>query len=95
MNTDKHGLKADDWTLYQKLDWVIAQWCERKALRPLRLLLPAYPGIPVHTDQFYVLLEGLRDVKGLCRAELTTDELTHVIAAINEIEDALNRQNAI
>jgi len=94
MNTDKHGSKPDNWTLYQRLDWVIAQWCERKALRPLRLLLPAYPGIPVHTDQFYSLLEGLRDVKGLCRAELTTDELKHVIAAINEIEDALNRQNA-
>jgi hypothetical protein len=95
MNTDRHGSGADDWTLYQKLDWVISHWCERKALRPLRLLLPAYPGIPVHTDQFYILLEGLRDVKGLCRTELTTDELKYVIAAINEIEDALKKQSAI
>jgi hypothetical protein len=95
MNTDKHGSGADDGTLYQKLDWVISQWCERKALRPLRILLPAYPGVPVHTDQFYILVEGLRDVKGLCRTELTTDELKHVIAAINEIEDALKKQSAI
>jgi hypothetical protein len=77
--------------LYQKLDWLIERWCERKALSPLRILLPAYPGKPVHTDQFYILLEGLRDVKGLCRNELSADELTHIISAINELEDALKK----
>jgi hypothetical protein len=59
MDTDK--------TLYQKLDWLIDEWCQRRALHPLRILLPVYPGIAVHTDQFYELLEGLQDVKGLCR----------------------------
>lgn len=51
-------------TLNERLDWVIDQWCERRALRPLRLLLPVYPGALAHTDQFGDLLEGLRDVKG-------------------------------
>jgi len=79
-------------TLYQNLDWLIDQWCQRRVLRPLRILLPGYPGIPIHTDQFYELLERLRDVKGLCRDQLTTDELQYVISAINELEDTLNKQ---
>jgi hypothetical protein len=74
--------------LYQKIDWLIGQWCERKELRPLRILLPAYTTPLVHTDQFYILLEALRDIKGLCGSELSSEELTHVISALNEVEDA-------
>jgi hypothetical protein len=77
--------------LYQKLDWLIGQWCERKALRPLRIVLPAYTGPLIHTDQFFVLLEALRDVKGLCRSELSPEELIHIVSAINEVEDALKK----
>ncbi len=74
-------------TLNQKLDWLIDQWCKRRALRPLRFLLPVYSGSEAHTDQFAVLLEGLRDVKGLCRSELTSEELKLVIESVNELED--------
>ena len=79
--------------LNEKLDWLIEQWCERRALRPLKFILQAYPGPLVHTDQIGDLLEKLRDVKGLCRSELTSDELGHVIQAINQIEDSL-KQNS-
>jgi len=87
MGTDKHRLKSEGLTLNQKLDWLIDQWCERRAVHPLRFLLAAYPGMLAHTDQFGFLLERLRDVKGLCKNELTPQELTHVISAINELED--------
>jgi hypothetical protein len=87
MNTDKHGLE----TVYQKLDWLIDQWCERKALCPLKFILRVYPGPLVHGDQIGDLLEKLRDIKGLCRSELTSDELGYVISVINEIEDTLKR----
>jgi hypothetical protein len=80
-------------TLYQKLDWLIDQWCERRALRPLQCLLRAYPGVWVHTDQLYELLEALRDVKGLCREELTKDELFNVISTISELEDSMKQKN--
>jgi hypothetical protein len=83
----KHRLKTNSLTLNQKLDWLIDQWCERRALHPLRFLLAAYPGVLAHTDQFGFLLERLRDVKGLCRNELTSQELTPIISAINELED--------
>ena len=73
--------------LNENLDWLIDRWCERRALRLLSFLLRAYPGALVHIDQFGDLLEALRDVKGLGRADLTAEELTVVIAAINETED--------
>jgi hypothetical protein len=87
MDTDKDELKTEGTTLNQKLNWLTDQWCERRALHPLRFLLAAYPGVLAHTDQFGFLLERLRDVKGLCRNELTSQELTYVISAINELED--------
>jgi hypothetical protein len=86
MGTDKHRLKNEQSTPYQRLDWLIDRWCERRALRPLSLLLPVYPGPLAHTDQFGDLLEGLKDVKGLCRKELTEEELNYVIQSANEGE---------
>jgi hypothetical protein len=88
----KHRLKTENLTLNQKLDWLIDQWCERRALHPLRFLLAAYPSVLAHTDQLGDLLEKLRDVKGLCRNELTPEELTLVISAINELEDSINKR---
>ncbi len=78
-------------SLNQKLDWLIEQWCERRALRPLKYVLPAYPGTLAHTDQLGDLLEALRDVKGLCREDLSQDELAQVISCINELEDRMKR----
>jgi hypothetical protein len=73
----------------QTLDSLIDRWCERRAIRPLRCLLRAYPAPLVHTDQKHQLLEALRDVKGLCRADLTEDELRQVIELLNTLEDSL------
>ncbi|MGO9585612.1 MAG: hypothetical protein ACLP2Y_05405 [Limisphaerales bacterium] len=79
-------------TLHQKLDWLIDQWCERRAVRPLKCLLRAYPGVLVHKDQFGDLLEARRDAKGLCRDELTQDELGYVLSSINELEDCMKQK---
>lgn len=75
----------------QILDTLIDRWCERRAIRPLQYLLRAYPGPLAHTDQKFELLEALKDVKGLCRADLTEDELRLLIQALNALEDALHR----
>jgi len=73
----------------QTLDTLIDCWCERRALRPLQLLFRAYPGPLAHTDQMFELLDALKDVKGLCRAELPADELQMLIEAHNALEDSL------
>jgi hypothetical protein len=58
----------------------------------LQFLLRAYPGALAHTDQFGDLLDALRDVKGLCRSDLTQDELGLVISSVNELEDFINQR---
>lgn len=63
---------------------------ERRALRPLQLLFRAYPGPLLHTDQKFELLDALKDVKGLCRAELPEDEVRMVIEAVQNLEDSLH-----
>jgi len=73
----------------QILDTLIDGWCERRAIRPLQRLLPAYPATLAHTDQKHELREALRDVKGLCRADLTEGELRMLIDVINALEDSL------
>jgi hypothetical protein len=73
----------------QTLDLLIDRWCERRALRPLQLLLRAYPGPLLHTDQKCHLLDAMRDLKGLCRNELREDELRMLIEALNALEDSL------
>ena len=79
-------------TLTEKLDWLINQWCERRELRPLQFLLRSYPGTLAHTDQFGEVLDSLKDINGLCRESLKTEELRMVISLINELEDFINRR---
>ncbi len=71
------------------LDTLIDRWCQRRAIRPLQLLLRAYPGPLAHADQMFELLDALKDVKGLCRADLPEEELQMVIEAHHAVEDAL------
>ena len=75
--------------LTQTLDTLIDRWCERRAIKPLKLLLRAYPGPLAHTDQKFEVLEAMRDVKGLCRQNLTDDELQMLIEALNALGDSL------
>jgi hypothetical protein len=78
-----------DFDLFATLDALIDGWCERRALRPLRYLLPAYPGVLAHTDQQFQLLDALKDVKGLCGDDLTPEERRLVTQAHDFVEERL------
>jgi hypothetical protein len=82
----------NDTEFRQTLDTLIDGWCERRALGPLAFLLRAYPGVLAHIDQKFKLLEALKDVKGLCRKDLTQEELHLLIEVHNELEDSLLRK---
>ena len=75
--------------LLTTLDGLINSWCERRALRPLAYLLPAYPGALVHTDQQFQLLEALKNLKRLCRDHLTPEELRLITQAHNFLDQRL------
>ena len=77
----------------KSLDSLIDGWCERRAIRPLQYLLRAYPGPLAHTDQQYELLDALKDVKGLCREDLTPEERRMVNEVHNTLEDSLAARN--
>jgi hypothetical protein len=74
---------------FKILDGLINSWCERRALRPLRYLLRAYPGVLAHTDQQFELLEALKKVKALCHDDLTPEERRLVTQAHDFFEERL------
>lgn len=78
-----------DFDLFKTLNGLIDAWCERRALRPLHYLLRAYPAVIAHTDQKFELLDALRDVKGLCRDDLTAEERRLVTQAHDFMEERL------
>lgn len=81
---------STDFDLFKTLDGLIDRWCERRALKPLRYMLRAYPGVLDHTDQKFELLDALKDVKGLCRDDLMPDERRLVTKAHDFLDERLN-----
>ena len=78
-----------EFNLFETLDDLINGWCERRALRPLGYLLPAYSGVLTPTHQQFQLLEALKNLKRLCRDYLTPEELRLVTQAHNFLEERL------
>ncbi len=78
-----------EFDLFKTLDGLIDAWCERRALKPLHYLLRAYPAVITHTDQKFELLDALKNVKGLCRDDLTEEERRVVTQAHDFMEEKL------
>jgi hypothetical protein len=78
-----------EFNIFKTLDGLIDGWCERRALRPLACLLPAYPGVFVHTHQQFQLLEALKNLNRLCRDHLTLEELRLVTQTLNFLDERL------
>jgi hypothetical protein len=81
--------RSMEFNLFKTLDGLINGWCERRALRPLAYLLPAYPGVFAHTDQQFQLLEALKNLKILFRDHLTPEELRLITQAYDFLDQRL------
>ena len=77
-----------EFNLFKTLDGLINGWCERGELRPV-YLLRVYPGVLMHTDKQFQLLEALENLKRLGRGYLTPEELRLVTQAHNFLEERL------
>ena len=78
-----------EFDLFKTLDGLIDSWCERRALCPLAYLLPAYPGVFVHSDQQFHLLEALKNLNRFCLDHLTLEDLRLVTQALNFLDERL------
>jgi hypothetical protein len=81
----------DSQTFFETLDSLVDAWCERRALAPLRILLPAYPLTNRLTDGWELLLQALYDVRAFCLQSLPEDEMLQIEACIVAAEQALAR----
>ena len=77
-----------EFNLFKTLDGLINGWCQRRELRPV-YLLRVYPGVLMHTDKQFQLLEALENLKRLGRGYLTPEELRLVTQAHNFLEERL------
>ena len=76
--------------IFPKIDALIDDWCARRALKPLRFILQSYPLANGLTDDFGMLLDSLKDIKGLCGTEITAAERNAVVELINRVEDIVH-----
>ena len=72
--------------IFTKIDKLINDWCERRALKPLRFILRNYPLCNGLTDEWGQLLDSLKDIKGLCENELTNEEKKMLSELVNAVE---------
>ncbi len=87
-------MDADPTRLFAVLDGLVDGWCERRALRPLAVLLPVYPPAPLHTDQWSDLYAAIRNLKGLATGTLTPEEGAAVAEAHALVWQLLRRTAA-
>src|SRR6266446_6099706 len=82
---------ADVKVMNEAIGGIIDAWCQRRALRPLSILLSAWLGNNGLTDGWEFLREALRHTRAMCREEMSAEELEIVGEAIATLDTALNR----
>lgn len=86
-------MKLTDTTdLFNDIDTLIDEWCERRALNPLRSLLPAYPILMGTSDEWHNLYNALRYISASHRDELKGDERDRLNLAVVAIQKMLDVQ---
>ena len=75
--------------LFASLDGLIDGWCERRALRPLSILLRAYPMASPLSDSWHELRRVLRDLRCLKEPDVFDSEATVIEDSLRAVETAL------
>jgi hypothetical protein len=78
--------------LFTLLDHLVDGWCERRALRPLSIILRAYPMTSPLTDGWYDLRDALRDLRAARDAGISDTEAAEIEDALRAVEQALRRR---
>jgi hypothetical protein len=75
--------------LTDTLDFLMSRWCRRGALRPIQLLLRAYPGPLWHAYHKLEMIETLERLNGLSREDLPDEERRIVTSALDLLKGGL------
>jgi hypothetical protein len=76
--------------LLSKLDALVDRWCERRALKPLSIILAAWPfGGGGLTDDWARLLDALKNVRAF--GSLSPDDAAQIDEAIRVVEKLVYR----
>jgi hypothetical protein len=70
---------------------IIDGWCERRALRPLRVILQCYPLVSGLTDEWASLAMGLKTIRFQFANDLVAKELDQVIELQHLAESVVYR----
>ena len=66
-------------------------WCDRRALGPLRIVLPHYPMHNGFTDEHIALSNALKTVRSQLGSTLPAQEFDKVVMLLHTLESALSR----
>lgn len=77
--------------LFALLDRLLDGWCERRALRPLSILLRAYPLISPLSDSWHELRNALRGLRCLKEPDISASESEAIGDCLRAVESALAR----
>ncbi len=83
--------KKDDKEISQTVNILIDDWCERRNLAALGIILRAWPLPMGLTDDWAKLLDALKDLNGVKRDALTEDEVEIVDQLIIAVEGIVYR----
>jgi hypothetical protein len=61
---------------------LVDRWCERRALRPLRMVLPSWPPPNGFSDEWRAVWAAMRHVRSMCREELAQHGESEAVNAI-------------
>ena len=73
------------------LDRLLEGWCERRALRPLSILLRAYPLMSPLSDDWHELRNALRSLRCLKEPDISESESEAIADCLRAVETALAR----
>jgi hypothetical protein len=82
---------ADNAEFFVVLRRVIDAWCDRRALRPLSLILGPYLAFDGLTDTWGKLLTALKTVSAHCQKDISEAELDRVRDLIRAAEPVVYR----
>jgi hypothetical protein len=80
---------ATDSEAFTLLDRLVDGWCERRALRPLSIILRSYPMVSPLSDGWHELRSALRDLRALRDPDVTDAEAEAVENALRSVEKTL------